>query len=224
MSVFTKAKDKVASSKLQPSKKATVWQIADANEATALNSAIHEIVTLHADVKAITAKQNIYKSQVKKHAEDCYLRAYADRGVAPDSPMQLVNNDGEKVIYVVQERCAQSKVKDEQVEQLDLLLGEDAAKAILFENSVFKFNNTLLAKAGVMDAVGSALESAFEGLVESGCLTAAEASNVLEVDEFVAFKPGTTNRLADVCGRDTQKMKNLLDVMGSASVRYVKAS
>ena len=203
MSVFTKAKDKVASSKLQPSKKATVWQVADANEATALNSAIHEIV---------------------KHAEDCYLRAYADRGVAPDSPMQLVNNDGEKVIYVVQERCAQSKVKDEQVEQLDLLLGEDAAKAILFENSVFKFNNTLLAKDGVMDAVGSALESAFEGLVESGCLTAAEASNVLEVDEFVAFKPGTTNRLADVCGRDTQKMKNLLDVMGSASARYVKAS
>ena len=26
MSVFTKAKDKVASSKLQPSKKATIWQ------------------------------------------------------------------------------------------------------------------------------------------------------------------------------------------------------
>jgi len=224
MSVFEKAKDKAASSESQSNKKkATVWQVVNAAEAAALDTAIHEIVLLQADSKAIAAKQSIFKSQVKKHAEERYLHDYAELGVAPDSPMQLVNGDGEKVTYVVQERCSQSKVKSDQAEQLASLLGEDGAKAILFENTVFKFNDVLLARDGVMAVVGAALDAAFKTLVKEEVVTKEESDALLEVDEFVAFKPGTTSRLADICGRDTQKMKGLLDIMGSASVRYIKA-
>jgi len=51
------------------------------------------------------------------------------------------------------------------------LLGEDGAKAILFENSVFKFNDILLARDGVMKGVGAALDAAFKILVKEDVMT-----------------------------------------------------
>jgi hypothetical protein len=220
--LFTKAK-KAADTTAKKVKKSTVWQCVNARNAEALETAIHEVVVLQADLKAIQAKQNVHKTVVKRHAEDQFVEAFAETGVQPESPMQVQNSDGEKLTYVVQDRAAKSKVKDEQFEALQRLFGEDKANELLYEQTTFSFNPTLLAKDGVMAAVEAALVGAFEGMVESGLLTEEQTEDFLDCDQFRAFKPGTVAQLVQICGKDTQKIRELLDVMGSACVRYIKA-
>tara|TARA_R110002051_G_scaffold135411_1_gene208343 strand:+ start:2025 stop:2696 length:672 start_codon:yes stop_codon:yes gene_type:complete len=220
--LFTKAK-KAADTTAKATKKATVWQCVSAKNAEALETAIHEVVVLQADLKAIQAKQNVHKTVVKRHAEDQFVEAFADTGVQPDSPMQVQNSDGEKLTYVVQDRCANAKVKEEQVEELERLFGEDKAGELIYEQTTFSFNPTLLAKKGVMPAIEAALVGAFEGMVESGLLTEEQSEDFLDCNQFRAFKPGTVAQLVQICGKDTQKIRELLDVMGSACVRYIKA-
>jgi len=220
--LFTKAK-KAADTTAKKVKKSTVWQCVNARNAEALETAIHEVVVLQADLKAIQAKQNVHKTVVKRHAEDQFVEAFAETGVQPESPMQVQNSDGEKLTYVVQDRAAKSKVKDDQFEALQRLFGEDKANELLYEQTTFSFNPTLLAKDGVMAAVETALVGAFEGMVESGLLTEEQTEDFLGCDQFRAFKPGTVAQLVQICGKDTQKIRELLDVMGSACVRYIKA-
>jgi hypothetical protein len=59
-------------------------------------------------------------------------------------------------------------------------------------------------------------------LVKAGTLSSDEADELIVADVKTAFRPGTLERLADICGRDTVKMSAFLDAAGSSFTRYVK--
>jgi hypothetical protein len=222
MALFTKAAAKKESAKASsPKKKSTTWRVGDP-EGDAVAKAVHLLVDLEAQSKALEAKMSLQKTVVWNHANRQFIADYCEIGAPPETPMKVVNSDGEEVTFVVQDRSGQYGLKEEQIDQLGQLLGEDKAQEILYTETSFGFNRDVLAHPGVQDVVEKALEAAVKKLIKDGVLDEDQAEAMIEAKQKTTFRPGTYQQLASIAGRDTGKMKDFLDIAGSSVCRYVK--
>jgi hypothetical protein len=220
MGLFAKAAEKKSKTAAKP-KKNTTWVVGDP-DGDAVGKAVHELVELTAQEKAIKAKKNIFANQVANHAKDHHVRDFCDLGVAPDTPMVVQNSDGEKVTFVVQDRGGQYNVKEEQQDALAQLLGADAAADLLFTETTLGFDRTILAIPGVSDVIEGALQRAVTKLIKEKTVTEEQADELITAKVKTSFKPGTLDRAATIVGRDTTKLAAFLDAMGSSCTRYIK--
>lgn len=218
MSLLKNAKAR-APKKEAASKKETVWTL-PANDP--LNAAVTECVKLSAESKAIEGKLNVYKNQLKVVGQRNYVETYTTRGSSPETPMLIQNGSGESVTYIVQDRSSQYGVKEDQLDALRDLLGADAAERLTYEETTFKLSRDVLALPGVLEAIDKALTRVKERLVESKVLTDEQGDLLVEAESKTAFRPGTLDRMVEICGRDSVKMASFLDIMGSSATRYVK--
>lgn len=226
MGLFARTAAKQQGETKQAKKKATVWLCGTDPNSEAVGKAVKELIRLKAEQKAVAAKMDVFKSTVKKHADENYIRDYANSGMSPETPMVVQNADGDQVTYVVQDRSGQYGVKPEQQEALVGLLGEDKARELLFEETSFSLNRDVLAIPGVMEVVEKALEGAIDKLTSAKggkqpILAQETADALLTVNTKTAFRPGTMDRIADLCGKDTQRMREFANIAGSSLVRYV---
>ena len=201
--------------------KGVAWLVGD-NEAVEVGKSVHELVRLAADVKAAEAKMELHKNNVKRFANERFVQSYADSGLAPESPMAVQNMDGEKVTFVAQDRSSQYKVTEEQENALVNLLGADLTNDILYEQVTFSFNREIMAIAGVTEAVDEALEKLVQKLKSKGVLSDTQADSLIDADSKKTFVPGMLQRITQLVGRDTSRIRKLLDIMGSCCTRYVK--
>ena len=220
MGLFDKAAAKTAT-KPTKAKKNTTWLVGDP-EGDAVGKAVHQLVELTAQFKAIEAKKKLYATVVLKHAKTNHVADFCELGVSPDTPLQVQNADGEKVTYVVQDRGGQYNVKPEQQEALAQLLGEDAAQELLFVETTLGFDRTILAIPGVSDAIEKSLERAITKLMKEGTLTEDQAGELITAKQKTSFVPGTLAKAAQIVGRSTTKLAAFLDAMGSSCTRYIK--
>lgn len=222
MGLFAKAQASKASDSPKKSK-GVAWFAGDP-QGDAVAKSVKELVRLNAEAKAVEAKMGIHKTVVKKFAEDRFVNAHATDGVGPETPMIIQTMDGEKVTYVVQDRSGQYAVKDEQKEALSQLLGPDAVDNLLYDEVSFGFNRIIMSIPGVQDAVEKALEGAIKKLTAGPkpVLSAEQADALIEADQKTAFKPGTLDRLSQIAGRDANRVKQFLEIMGSSATRYIK--
>lgn len=221
MGLFTKAteKSKQATAPTASGKRNTTWTAGDP-EADQVAKAVHELVAIAAQEKALAGKKSLHETLVKNFALRNFVEHIAETGVRPESPMYVMNADGEKVSWITQDRSGQYKVKPEQKEALEQLLGKEAADDLLYEEVTFKFNREALAKPGVAEAIEKALEAVDKKLRASGKLS--DEDVLVDADVKEALKPGTLDRAGIICGSDTTKIRNFLEAIGAAFTRYVK--
>lgn len=223
--LFAKAKAAAAVPTSTKSKKETVWHVGNP-ETDALAKSVVKLVELDSQVSALNTQMNVHKGILKDHATDQFVGTYVNLGVHPETPMSLMTATGEKVTFVVQDRSSQYGVKDDQVAGLTTLLGEDAVNEILYEETSFGFNRAVLAHPGVMEIVEKALESAMRKLTDDSngkaILPQEVAEQLLDVKTKRAFRPDTLDRLTQICGRDTTKVAQFVELMGSSCTRYIK--
>lgn len=219
--LFAKAAAKAKETVKEVKKKGMAWVVGN-KDAETVGKAIHELALLEAQAKTISAKQEVIKSAVKRYCDNLFITSYVSQGSMPDSPMTLLNSDGEKVTYVCQDRGGQYGLKEDQKEALADLLGEDALQDIVYDETSFGFKRDVLALPGVMPIIEKALENAVNELIDTGTLTGDQASELLDVKNKTAFKPGTLDRLTQICGKDTSRVKQFLDIAGSSFTRYIK--
>lgn len=223
MGLFNKAAEKsAAATKSSKPKKNTTWVVGDP-EGDAVGKAVHELVELTAQEKALAAKKKLQATIVLKHAKTNHVADFCELGVPPDTPMQVQNTDGEKVTFIVQDRGGQYNVKPEQQEALAQLLGNDAAQALLYTETSLGFDRTILGIPGVAEAVEASLERVIKKLVKEEVLTAEQADEMITAKQKTSFKPGTLDRAATIVGQDTTKLAAFLDAMGSSCTRYIKS-
>ncbi len=224
MSIFAKAAKKASTKKSGAKgapKKQTIWSCGDPS-GDIVAKAVHTVVELKAEVKALEAKMGVHKTLLLKYAKDEYYSDYAVNGVAPETPMKIQNHDGESVTFVVQERN-QYGVKDESVDALTQILGEDGAAELVYEETSFGFDRGLLAREGVMEVLGVHIEAAMEALVAAELCTEEEAEDLLDVKVKRSFMPGVLQRLGMIAGRNAGKMRQVCEALGSTCVQYIKA-
>lgn len=219
MDLFSSARKKQAA---QPAKsKGTPWMVGDPN-GDQVGKCVDELVRLNAELKAIEAKMDVAKGVVKKYALKNLCSDVAQRGVLPETPMYVQNADGHKVTFVLQDRSSQYKVKEDQQDALASMLGPDAASDLLYTEVTYSFNRDVLAVPGVQEAIGAAVSAVVQELRENGVLSDEQAGSVFSAEEKTAFKPGTLDRVAVIVGRDSTRIKQFLDIMGSSATNYVR--
>lgn len=220
--LFAKAANAVKKTEAKKPKVQTLWRVDDGERGARVAAAIATLHELNGQAKAIDAKMNLAKTIVKSHAEAQFVDALATQGVFPETPMTVQNKEGQSVTFVVQDRSSQSKVTQDQRDQLVKVLGEGGAAACLYEETTFGFDRALLAKPGVLEMLEQHLGAAFEAMQESGVLDAEEASALLTADVRLAFKPGTVDKLPLICGQNAARIEQVLAIMNSACVRYIR--
>ena len=222
MGIFDKvAKKKPTKTATKAAKKQTIWSCGNPDD-DKVARAVHEVVSLKAQEKAIQAKMGVHKTILLSHAKEQYYTAYSVTGVAPETPMKVQNHDGEAVTFVVQERN-QYGVKEESVEALTQILGEDGASELVYEETIFGFDRLTLAQPGVMEILGKHLEAAMEELVETKTLSEDVAEGLLDASIKRSFMPGVLQRLGIICGKNAGKMRQVCESLGSSCVQYIKA-
>jgi len=220
MNAFAKAADNSKSAPKARKKTGTTFEVAgDSPE----GRSVTDLLKFEAEKKAADGRTKLHKGKIKKHADSVFIAKVAELGVLPEGPYTVQNSGtGEKVTFVVQDRSGQYEVKEEQQEALNSLLGEDAAGDLTCTVTDFGFNGDILGIPGVMDAVGRAISICVSELVGSETLTEEQGDALLTMSEKTALKPGTVERLALICGKDTGKIASFLDIIGSNATRYVK--
>lgn len=222
-SIFAKrAEAKAAKAKTAPkvAKKQTLFSVGNPDEDKVAKS-VHELSELNAQKKTIDAKMGVHKTVVLNFAAESFFTQYADTGVFPETPMKVQNSDGENCTYVVQERN-QYPVKDESIAALTLLLGEDGASELVYEEQIFGFDRAVLAKEGVMEILGKHIEAAMVELVETGTLDEEQSEALLDCDVKRSYRPGVVQRMGVICGKNASKIRQVLEALGSGCVRYIK--
>lgn len=220
--LFAKAKDKAkASAGTTKPKKNTTWAVGDP-QGDAVGKSLQELTKINAEMKALEAKKKIHANVVGNYAEQAFIRDFSELGVLPDTPMRVVNSEGDAVTYVVQDRGGQYKLKDEQIEMLEQILGEDAVPDLLYTQTTIGFNRYVMAIPGVSEEIEGAIMKAVKSLIKKQVIDEDTADDLITVDEKTAFKPGTLDRAATLVGRDQTRLKQFIDAMGSSCCRYVK--
>lgn len=221
MSLLTRAKEKAKSTTNKKAKKNTTWSVGEeTNEQIA--GSLKELSQINADIKALEAKKKIHASVVSAYAESNFINSFCDMGVMPDAPMKIVNQNGDSATYVVQDRSGQYKLKDDQIDVLIQILGEDVVDDLLYTQHTIGFDRSIMAMPGVTEAVDKALTTAVKRMLRDGVLDAQSADDLISVDAKIAFKPGTLDRAASLVGRDKGRLRSFIQAMGSSCCRYVK--
>lgn len=227
-----------SNAKSAPKKKQTSWSVSPkgADEAKAIARDVAEMCDLQRDVKSLTAKQDVLKARLKGFGNKHFIQDFCATGVPPETPMTIVNEEtGQSVTFVVQERTG-SGLSDEQVEQLEAILGKDAATRVIYDETKFSLDPVTLSQPvangevgeegsvlSIAEVLNQALSDAVEGLQKKGYLSDVHVENLLQVEQKRALRPGTIDQAAVICGQDTTKVEQFLDALGSSCTRYVKA-
>lgn len=222
MSLFAKATETAAakSEDARPTRN-TTWVVGDP-KGDAVAKAVHELVKLTAEEKAIAAKKKMAATVVLNVAKQHHVRDFAELGVPPDTPMCVQNSDGEKVTFIVADRSGQYKASPDQMSALEQLLGSDVASGLTFTETNIGLDRTILSLPGVSKVIEKALDAVIKKLIKAEKLTDDQAGELITASQKTAFKPGTVERAAMICGQDQVKLSGMLDAMGSSCTRYIK--
>jgi hypothetical protein len=234
INIFAKAKAGAASipvpTVVPANIKETQWLITNEK----LANSITEMNSLKVERKQIENKELPHKTALAAHAIDQYALHLASAGVLPKTPMRLVNEAGESVTFVIQDKGASTKISDEKLAQLAQLLGRDKdgkelVDQIIYNGGSFGFDENILDQKSlvegqtVMDVVGEALGAVLAKLVEDQKITEEQGNNLVQFETTRRYIRGLPRHTVDVCGRDVPKILSYLKTVGSAIVRYVKA-
>ncbi len=181
--------------------------------------AINRFVQAHAAMKQAESEKEVASAEVTPYCRAEWLRQCAELGRPPESSPKFSTPDGSTVTFIAQDRGGRYEVSQEQMDTFIALLGEKKAKQIVEQQTIFKFNSDVLAKDGVMAALGAKISE----LVEEGVLTSEEAGELLEAEAKSTVRKGTLADLAKLCDSDPDQMDAVLGALGSHASNYIKA-
>ena len=208
------AKAGATASDTKGKKKQNIFPVEDPEVAQAIDDFVHA----HDEMKRAEADKEVASGVAKPFCRAEFLKQFAEAGRKPET-IKFRTPEGNTVTFVVQDRGERYSVSEEQMETIKTLIGRKKTKQIIVEDMTFSFNNVVLSKAGVMNALGDKITE----LVAEEVLTEDEAANLLVATERTTVRKGVLDDLADLCGNDTDTMEALMDALGSHQSHYIKA-
>lgn len=234
--LFARAAEKTAD-KPKKKKKGTALQLPkDLNDAgelvgesKILNEAITTAIAAKAEMDAAKGRLGAAVGAVHEYAEEAWCATYAENGVQPETPVVIMNHKGETLTLVVQDKCGQNPINEEQIELLGVLLGTEVAASLTEEVEKYGFDPAVMkevaggekAKDGetVQDVVFEIVSAA---IARNPKLTDEQKEGLITQEAKMYLKRNTLPRLAELCGSNVGKIQSFLQAAGSAIVRYLK--
>jgi hypothetical protein len=199
----------------KPKKEQNIIEVKDET----ISTAIDEFIEADDREKLAKADKDVAKAQVLPTCLEDYFQKFAQDKRKP-STMKFRSQTGKTVSLVIQDRGERNKVSEEQEQTLVSILGKKKAESLILRDMLYSFNNEILNRPGVMEAIGQCLDQ----LVKDGTLTQDEQDQLIEADSRVTIRKGVVDDLADLC-KDANAMEQLHDALNSPChmSSYIKA-
>lgn len=209
MNVFEQAKveDKKESSK----KKAEVIKLEGQNA-----DLLDEFCETKGKIKKYEAENEAINSSLLPIVQGIFFDKYEKEDKYPGS--LSIAGHKEVASFVVQDKAKQYNAKEETVESLKSLLGEEKANELLEEEVEYSFNKKILNKDGVMEAISGAITK----LVEEDAISEDDAADLLIQKKQTKVKKGTVQKLDKICKGDRSLMEQVFHALGSTVVSYLR--
>jgi hypothetical protein len=218
MGIMNKAKEKATKPEAKKDSGST-WLL---DREDPLNAVVADLVKLDRERTAIEGKIDQHLTALVQFGRRRLAHEYSTQGKKPGMPITIQNSEGHQVTFVVTDKSGSAAVKDDQVESLARILGEDGAQALLYEETTYKLNQQVLSLPGVFDGVEKALEAAVKKLHKAGKLTEEQSEAIIEADRKRTFTPKLLDRVPEICGRDTARTAEFLGALGSSLSTFIK--
>ncbi|MFW6121022.1 MAG: hypothetical protein ACOC80_09025 [Petrotogales bacterium] len=181
-----------------------------------LEEDFHDWMQAKAEEKEAKARKTIASGELKPFAIKEYSKIFAKQGSMPGSIK--IGSDGKSATFVVQNKCGNYELSEEQEEMLRNLLGDDVVDEAIDDKTTYSFNSEILEKDGVMDFLVRAINK----LVEADILTEEEAEEIVEVNEKHTLKKTTMTMLAQYCDSDQEKIEEAMIALDKHCNSYLK--
>ena len=235
-SLFARAADKSAD-RPKKRKKGTVLALPKdldgegqlQGESKLLHEAVTTAIKAKRDMDAAKGLLGSAVGTLHEHAEEAWCAQYAVGGVQPETPVVIQNHLGESLTFVVQDKCGQNAVTEEQVELLGVLLGVEAAASLIETREVYGFNPDTMGQTAEGDKANG--EESVQDVIfkivsdtigKSPKLSDGQKAEIFTHVSKTYVKKNTLPRLAELCGSNVGKIAGFLQAAGSAIVRYCK--
>lgn len=210
--IFAKAS---AAAKVEPKGKKddAVVYTPDSDE---IRQAIDDLMDAKSRAKEAEADEKAAQGICNPWCRQKWVTLFSESGTTPDNfKVKGVKTVGH---FIIQSRCGNYNVTDEQFDTLKTIVGNEVAETLVEEQTSYSINTDLLNKEGVANAISTALDT----LVKKGILTAAELETLIVAKAKRVLTENTLDRLASLCNKDKNKMGLMLDALGSNVPSYVK--
>jgi hypothetical protein len=199
------------------SKKTTVFLTP---EDPAVLQAVDDFAAAKTKIKDAEADKEVAKSVLAPVYVDFFFEHFASFGSPPDK-VQIKGNTS-TLDLIVQDRSGQHAVKDEMVDAIKTVVGEEALANLIVESTTFKFDPVLVGKPGVTAILEKHLEKMLDELKKTKALSDTELNVFIQADTKRVVRPDTLESFPDLCGKDKTQMVMLAEAIGSNIVMYPK--
>jgi len=198
-------------------------------ESRALNEAVTIAIEAKRAMDAAKGRLGAAMGVLNSYAEEAWCATYARNGMQPETPVTFLNHKGDSLTYVVQDKCGQNAISDEQEELFALLLGQKVAANLIETKDTYGFNPDVMKQnaggnnADKDESVQDVIIEIVSGVVmKSAKLTDEQKGDLFTHTSKKHVRKGTLSRLAELCGADVGKIKSFLEAAGSSIVKYCK--
>lgn len=195
-------------------------------ESAILNNAVTAAIEAAAEEKTAKNKGALAKTRLLAYGQSKVVELYAKLGVAPTTPVNLVNHNGESVTYVMADKSQQNPIGPEQVELLKGILGDDGAAKVINQRTIFSFDPATMDEQAANDKTKTVFDIVCEivstALTNDPRLSDEQKGALIKSTAKTYLQPNTLDRLAELCGADASRIGQFYDAAGTACVRSIK--
>lgn len=191
------------------------------------HKAVHDMLEAERELKAAKNKANLAKGTLGKYVHPEVVRLLAENGVLPPTPIKVQDHKGQAVTYVVTDKSQQYPLKDDQITELQEILGETKADEITDTVEVYAFDPDCMNET-LQEGEGTVADVVFEivskAVTRNTKLTDDQKERLIRQDVVTRLIAGFPASAAVHCGRDAVRIEEVFDVCKSQVVRYLKSS
>lgn len=195
-------------------------------ESAKLHKAVTDLIKGAAEYSAAKNKMNVAKGTLGRFAHPEISRRIAGTGTVPPGPIKFVDHKGQQVTYVIQDKSGQYPLKDDQIEELRELLGDEKADEVMETQEVYAFDNKVMDEP-LEDGEGTVSDVIFEivsrAISRNTRLTDDQKERLIRQDEKTKLIPRFPETAAMHCGKDAARIEDAFDILSSQVVRYLKS-
>lgn len=242
-------KKAAASSKTKPKSvpKGTVFQLPEevGNDGqmlerySVMHKAVSDVIEASGEEKTAKNKSNMSKGMLKEFVEQKFAVTMAEKpGSLPETPIQVINNKGESLTYVVQDRTKSCGLNEHQQAALLAEVGDEFYERMTYDATMYSFNTDVMREiAGdipanadmaavaempkVEDVVGSILS---EAIMNTTLLTDEQKSRLIVAETSRLVRREELDNISIQCRKDPDAIERVLEAInGTAIIRYLKS-
>lgn len=192
-----------------PAKAATILRIPDV-----AGDDIHKAVRAY---RAARLQESAAEAQAKEANErlkpvvlDLLVDHWLTAGEKPECPIQVTNNKGDKLGYVIQDKSAGAPLKEALYEQVAEIL--PGIEQLVEEEQVYQLNADVLEEPGVREKISAAL---------AAVLTEDQLQRLLVSNVVYRCRESLVPHLVELADSDKSRLTEALNLLSGVIVRYL---